>query len=274
MLSFHDLARHIGPDQPIYGLQARGLSGREAPHTHVEEMAAHYIAEMRRLQPAGPYFVGGQCFGGMVALEVAQQLQAAGETVGLLAMFDNYAPGYTKLLSRRANVRLGLRWLRQRAGHHLAGLREHDLRSAPGYLALRARTVALRTRNRVWQGAYQLYERVGRPLPERLQNVRQGCLLAQRAYVPRLYHGQPLLFVVSEREELIDPDPQFGWGDLATDGIAVYEVPGDHKSMWREPNVQTLAAMLNRCLAEARDHLAARPQTEATADEATLALLD
>jgi amino acid adenylation domain-containing protein len=274
VLSFHDLARHIGPDQPIYGLQARGLSGQESPHTHVEEMAAHYIAEMRRLQPAGPYYVGGQCFGGMVALEVAQQLQAAGETVGTLAMFDNYAPGYTKLLSRSANVRLGVRWLRQRANHHLDEVRQLGLRAVPGYLALRARTVALRTRNRVWQGAYQLYERVGRPLPERLRNVRQACELAQRAYVPRLYHGRPLLFVVREREALIDPDPQFGWGDLATDGVAVYEVPGDHKSMWREPNVQTLAATLNRCLAEARERLAARTQAEPVVAEVVLALHD
>ncbi|MFN8541740.1 MAG: amino acid adenylation domain-containing protein, partial [Thermomicrobiales bacterium] len=177
VLSFHDLAKHIGPDQPIYGLQARGLSGHEAPHTHVEEMAAHYIAEMRRLQPEGPYYVGGQCFGGMVALEVAQQLQAAGETVGLLAMFDNYAPGYTKLLSRSANVRLGLRWLRQRAGLHLDVMRQIGPREVPGYLARRARTVVLRARNRIWQGALQVYERFGRPLPERLQNVRQACML-------------------------------------------------------------------------------------------------
>jgi thioesterase domain-containing protein len=192
----------------------------------------------------------------------------------LLAMFDNYAPGYTKLLSRGANVRLGARWLRQRAGHHLAELRELDLRGAPGYLTLRARTVALRTRNRVWQAAVQVYERFGRPLPERLQNVRQACLLAQRAYVPHLYHGQPLLFVVSEREELIDPDPQFGWGELATDGVAVYEVPGDHKTMWREPNVQKLAATLNRCLAEARERLAAGPQADPVVAEAGLVAFD
>ena len=139
----------------------------------------------------------------MIALEVAQQLQAAGETVGLLAMFDNYAPGYTKLLSRGANVRLGARWL-QRAGHHLAELRELDLRGAPGYLTLRARTVALRTRNRVWQAAVQVYERFGRPLPERLQNVRHTCWRSA-LMCGILYHGQPLLFVVSEREELIPP---------------------------------------------------------------------
>ncbi len=212
----------------------------------------------------------------MIALEVAQQLQAQGETIGLLAMFDSYAPGYTKLLSRRANVRLGARWLRQRAEHHWSELRDQDLLAVPRYLAQRARTITLRARNRAWQGAYQLYERFGQPLPERLQNVRQGCLLAQRAYVPALYHGRPILFVVREREEVIDPDPQFGWGELATDGIAVYEIPGDHKTMWHDPNAQALATTLRRCLteAQARPGNPARSDAPASAVEATLAMLD
>ena len=276
LLSYRDLARHLGPDQPVYGLQARGLDGRSAPHTRVEAMAAHYLAEMRQLQPRGPYYVGGQCFGGMIALEVAQQLRAQGETVGLLAMFDSYAPGYTKLLSRRANVLLGGRWLRQRADHHWTELREQGLSAAPGYLRQRARTITLRARNRVWQGAYRLYERFGQPLPERLQNVRQGCLLAQRAYVPALYHGRPILFVVREREEVIDPDPQFGWGELATDGIAVYEIPGGHKTMWQDPNAQALAATLRRCLNEAQERITGPMSSAAptVAAEATFALLD
>ena len=146
----------------------------------------------------------------------------------------------------------------------------------PHYLRQRARTVALRARNRVWQGAYQLYERFGQPLPERLRNVRQGCLLAQRAYVPTLYHGRPTLFVVREREEVIDPDPQFGWGALATDGIAVYEVPGDHKSMWHDPSAQALADVLKRCLAEAQERYGGSVPTKApvVAAETTFAMLD
>ncbi|HEY8602499.1 MAG TPA: amino acid adenylation domain-containing protein, partial [Thermomicrobiales bacterium] len=105
VLKFRALAAHLGPDQPLYGLQARGLDGQEPPATHVEEMAANYLAEIRQVQPHGPYFLGGQCFGGMVALEMARQVQVAGERVALLAMFDDYAPGYTKLLSRPALVR-------------------------------------------------------------------------------------------------------------------------------------------------------------------------
>ena len=71
-LSYYELARHLGSDQPLYGLQALGLDGQTAPLTRFEDMAAHYLTEIRALQPEGPYFLGGACFGGILALEVAQ----------------------------------------------------------------------------------------------------------------------------------------------------------------------------------------------------------
>ena len=92
VLFWRDLARHLGADQPFYALQAQGLDGRRPPHDRIEEMAAHYIEEIRSLQPEGPYFIGGHCIGGLIAFEMAQQLHRKGERVGLLALFDSYAP--------------------------------------------------------------------------------------------------------------------------------------------------------------------------------------
>src|SRR5207253_947469 len=88
VLGFRDLARHLGPDQPVYGLQARGLDGKQPPLTRIEDMAACYLQEVRALQPAGPYSLGGVSFGGVVAYEMAQQLLAAGAEIGLLILFD------------------------------------------------------------------------------------------------------------------------------------------------------------------------------------------
>lgn len=68
-------------------------------------MAAHYIKEMRELQPNGPYFIGGRSLGGMVAFEMAQQLRERGEQVGLLALLDTYPSGYAKLLRDQTTVR-------------------------------------------------------------------------------------------------------------------------------------------------------------------------
>jgi len=88
VLMYRDLSRRLGDDQPFYGLQAQGLDGSSSPLTTVEEMAALYVTEIRRVQSHGPYFLGGYCLGGTVALEVAQRLRAEGETVALLALFD------------------------------------------------------------------------------------------------------------------------------------------------------------------------------------------
>jgi non-ribosomal peptide synthetase component F/thioesterase domain-containing protein len=88
VLIYRALSQHLGADQPFYGLESQGLDGRLPLLTKIEDMAELYVRELRRVQPHGPYFLGGYCMGGTVALEVAQQLTAAGEKVALLALFD------------------------------------------------------------------------------------------------------------------------------------------------------------------------------------------
>ncbi|OAD20369.1 thioesterase, partial [Candidatus Thiomargarita nelsonii] len=91
-LSFEKLARHLGTDQPVYGLQPLGFEEGQVPHNRVEDMAAYYLKEIRALQPEGPYYLGGMCFGAFVVFEMAQQLLAQGCTVALLALFDPGPP--------------------------------------------------------------------------------------------------------------------------------------------------------------------------------------
>ncbi len=98
VLTYRDLAIHLGPDQPVYALQARGLDGQQTPFTSVEEMAAYYVNAVRDVQPGGPYYLGGLSAGGDIAWEMALQLQAQGEEVALLVLFDTYGPGYPQLL--------------------------------------------------------------------------------------------------------------------------------------------------------------------------------
>ncbi|HYK42874.1 MAG TPA: amino acid adenylation domain-containing protein, partial [Thermoanaerobaculia bacterium] len=88
ILYYQELARLLGPDQPIYGLQAQGLYGDAPPHADIEEMAAHYAREIRTVQPEGPYHLAGFCFGGLLAFAVAQRLRMEGNEIGLLASFD------------------------------------------------------------------------------------------------------------------------------------------------------------------------------------------
>jgi thioesterase domain-containing protein len=82
------LPRYLGQEQPLYGIVHQGHDGRPAPYTTVEDMAAHYLEEIRRVQPEGPYYLGGYCFGGVVALEMAQRLKEKAQEVGLLVLLD------------------------------------------------------------------------------------------------------------------------------------------------------------------------------------------
>jgi thioesterase domain-containing protein/acyl carrier protein len=86
VLVFAQLAKLLGPNQPSYGLQARGLDGKEAPFTSVPEMASHYVAQIRRFRPNGPYAVLGSCTGGLIAYEMAQHLVGQGQAVTLVVM--------------------------------------------------------------------------------------------------------------------------------------------------------------------------------------------
>ena len=92
VLGYHDLSRLLGTEQPFYALQSRGLSGAEEPLRSIEGMATAYLAEIRAVQPEGPYHLLGVCMGGVVAYEMAQQLSAAGQRVGLLALLEPRPP--------------------------------------------------------------------------------------------------------------------------------------------------------------------------------------
>ncbi|HEU4322707.1 MAG TPA: alpha/beta fold hydrolase, partial [Roseiflexaceae bacterium] len=98
VLDYAALLPHLDDDQPVYGLQSRGLYGDESPHTTIEAMAADYLDEIRAVQPHGPYALGGYSMGGLIALEIANQLRAKGETVALLALLDTIPPAANRNL--------------------------------------------------------------------------------------------------------------------------------------------------------------------------------
>lgn len=101
LLVYAGLARHLDPRQPFYGLRARGVDDLVDPHESVEAMAAEHLGEIRRVQAAGPYYIGGSCMGGMVAFELARQLRAAGEGVALLVLLDSPFPSRLRLTANR-----------------------------------------------------------------------------------------------------------------------------------------------------------------------------
>ncbi len=145
VLIYRKLSQYLGSNQPFYGLQAQGLDGRSRLLTTIEEMAALYVTEIRRIQPHGPYFLGGYCMGGSIAYEAAQQFKDAGEDVALLALFDT---------ANWHEVRFGS-WNKisdiiQRLIFHAAALFEVDAKGKHNFLAEKVQE--LRNRIPVWRG--------------------------------------------------------------------------------------------------------------------------
>jgi amino acid adenylation domain-containing protein len=251
VLEYYDLSRHLGDDQPFYGLQSQGLDGKRQPHTRVEDMAAHYIKEMRELQPEGPYFIGGRSLGGMVAFEMAQQLKAQGQTIGLLALLDTYPSGYAKLFRNEKTLRAALRRGLKRTKAHLANLQTLSVSDGLSYLKRKALFAPRKMKSQIWRRVNQSYENLGRPLPRMLNDIKEINSLAVRNYVPQVYDGKVTLFWASE-DLRTSIDLVEGWRVLAGGGIEVHEIPGSHLDIVKEPHVQELAKKLHGCLMQAR----------------------
>jgi thioesterase domain-containing protein/acyl carrier protein len=251
VLEYYDLARHLGADQPFYGLQSRGLEGKQLPHSRIAEMAAHYIKEIREFQPTGPYFIGGRSLGGIIAFEMACQLRAQGQEVGLLALLDSYPVGYYKRSTDAAALRNKAARVRSRIKSHLMNVRSLPLREKLSYLAGKAQYAPIKFKSKVWQTIYRSYENLGRALPRVLRDVQEFNWLAARDYVPQMYDGKVTLFWAS-RDLRAKFDLIAGWRELAEGGMDVLEIPGTHLDIIKQPHVAELAKKLDESLAGAQ----------------------
>ncbi|MEO8429878.1 MAG: amino acid adenylation domain-containing protein [Acidobacteriota bacterium] len=246
ILGFYDLARQLGTDQPVYGLQAQGLDGQREPLTRIEDMAAHYISEVRAVLPKGPFLVGGASFGGSVAFEMARQLDIAGYPVALVALFDAFAPGTAVFSPRLAKMRR--KW--KRRGERFVVHAKHVIfdKDRAHYLRSKSRTLRRRIRSRIWQMIYKSYRERSKPLPRVFQDVREAGYLANREYVPGPYRGKVTLFRAGVRSAQDAPTSDMGWARLAQGGVEVCEVPGDHVNMLLRPQVGLLARQLREAI--------------------------
>lgn len=248
VLIYRDLARRLGPDQPFYGLQAPGLDGSCPPLTRVEDMAALYSKEIRRVQPHGPYFLGGYCMGGTVAFEIARQLRAEGESVALLALFDTI--DWSKIPPPKMWDRA--LYSAERLLFHVANF--FRLPSAGKTRFLKEKYQILRNRIPVWKGI--LLSRFGKSSDAQasesvvLARIWQANDRACWEYTPRPYPGSVTDFRPQKQYRLLDR-PDVKWDRLAQEGQKVVTLPTYPAGMLVEPFVEHLAAALGTCIEEA-----------------------
>jgi thioesterase domain-containing protein/NAD(P)-dependent dehydrogenase (short-subunit alcohol dehydrogenase family) len=240
VLCYRQLPPHLGAEQPVHTLEAPALRGRRTPHKDVMAMAAEYATAVRAAQPEGPYALAGWSSGGVVAFEMAQQLRAAGEEVALLAMFDSLAPSVSPAMDDAALVA----WF------------VCDLLG--GGIAVTAEELAGLGRGEHLPAALRRVRAAG-ALPAGIKDaevrrhfsVFRASFDAVRAYVPRPWPGEVLLFTATEVLFQSISDPLLGWGALAT--LERRSLPGNHYSLLTPPNVHEIARTLAARLGGRRD---------------------
>jgi aspartate racemase len=222
VLNFRELAKRMGPDHPFYGFQAQGLDGTRPCFTRIEEIAAHYIQQIKSVQPRGPYFIGGYSFGGTVAYEMAQQLRASGEQIGMLALLDTYA-GNLKSVSSTV-VRLLLHPSGKRLFRDLPEIAKEMVERRIKFLLMS-------------------------PI---LKNVLATNQAAADRYKLQPYGGRIHLFRASEASLRSPADLYAAWDELAADGVEVHEIIGNHGGILVRPQIDQLAEALKACIDRAR----------------------
>jgi thioesterase domain-containing protein/acyl carrier protein len=216
VMDFFQPVRHMQVDHAIYGLQTRGIDGVDKPLECIEDMAVFYLDAVRKVQAQGPYLLIGYSLGGLVVLEMAQHLAAAGEKIALLAIIDAYP-----YMSHLSLVQRTLLIARQAS----RGLRSlTDLKG---------------------EAPYQ--PPAGVLLTPAMQRVRDSAYLALTRYRPHFYPGK-IKFVRAEIPSGFPSNARAVWANLA-EKIEVETVPGDHLGMIAT-HYEKLAAVLSRYLAE------------------------
>ncbi len=257
------LSKYLGDDQPVYVIKSRGLDGQPEFET-IEGMAAQYVKDLKAFQPKGPYYLGGYCFGGVVAYEMSRQLVEAGEEVTMLALMNSNPPN-----SSYTRVKFGPLFV----GRFLVNI---------WYWGMNALQWTPEQQRGFIRWKLRLWSRMMRRLiaiegseagvedwvdvstySEDQRKLWETHIRALMNYHPKPYAGHVTLFRSRVHHAMSSYDPQYGWGDYARGGVTVKVMPAAHESIIDEPNVARLAAELREELTTASRGVAKESLTKA-----------
>ena len=237
VMDFYQVVKHIRSRRPIYGMQAKGIDGVDAPFESVEDMAQYFLDAVKQVQPHGPYLLIGYSLGGLVTLEMAQRLTDKGEKVAMLAMLESYP--HRNCLQYRQRLGLIVRLMR----HHAATLIRLSPREALSYILHPAERLVYISRD----GTENARNRppLGASYTAAIGRMRDSGYRALKNYRPRFYPGT-IKFVRAAISLRFPEDPIPIWGKLA-EKFDVETVPGDHTGIITH-HYETLSAVLSRLL--------------------------
>jgi thioesterase domain-containing protein/acyl carrier protein len=242
VLIFRDLGRRLPIDWPIYGLRARGLENGEAPVADIEEMARDYLAQIRTVQPQGPYFLGGFSLGGIIAHEMANILRDQGQRIGWLGMFDTMVLRHQlapidRLAHDYGRIARKLREL----GRLPRSERRTRLTRLFQRLVLRCpRDVSVYANLSAYAGNPAIVANMSR--------IHAAGMSAVSTFRPRHFPGEVSFFLAQVRDvsSAIDPTPY--WRRYAGT-LKIFTIPAGHVGILRPPAVELLAEQVRASLA-------------------------
>ncbi|HXU82645.1 MAG TPA: SDR family NAD(P)-dependent oxidoreductase, partial [Polyangia bacterium] len=248
------LALLVGDARPFYGLQPPGADDPTQRLWRVEDLAEYYIREVQKVQPHGPYLLGGYSGGGTVAFEMCRQLTQTGENIAFLGFIDSYSPD----LPRRSRA--------ERAQVHLRRAKMEG----PNYF-LRM------VKHRVIYERLVMQERVQKQLAKvfpdkyRYENLADAWKVAESSYHPEPWPGgRATLFRAREESAIglwtaVIVDELHGWGRYLPGGVELQVTPGNHSTMCEDPHVRALAGKMRDALDRASPPVAAGAALDSTA---------
>ncbi len=257
VLYFYHLARYLGNNQPLYGLQAQGLDGETEPYKSIEEIAQQNIKAIQTVQPTGPYFLTGHSFGSRVVFEMTIQLQRMGESVAYVGILDTPAPIKSGNDEDEFSNWDDAKWLCE-----LAKILEAIMGTN---LVLDYQTLVSLTPEQQFKHFKEHLEMIGFFPPQTDIKIARGLvqvhqIQCQIGYEPQNTFSAPItLFCAMEidleaqNSSTLYQEPTWGWNKFSNSEVEVHIVPGNHVSMMSEPHVKVLAEKLQQSLQKAQN---------------------
>ncbi|MTD20794.1 non-ribosomal peptide synthetase, partial [Pseudomonas sp. CCM 7891] len=233
-----DLAPSLDPQVPVYGLAASGLVNGESPLSDISAMSARYLTAIRQVQPKGPYRIAGWSAGGLIAYEMARQLQAGGEQVEFLGIIDASARPEPVAAESLSEGQFLMAWLPEQIDPQVLQ-----------QLTALAQDAAIETMLALCMTHRLLPEELPHDIDAGLLRSHLGVAYATRqaigAYVSPPISLKVSLFTASEQKR---SDPTLGWGALLKDQVSVKALPGTHNTLVKAPHVSALGEAISHAL--------------------------
>lgn len=242
--NFKNLAKYLDKEQPVYSLQPRGIDNKdEIKEQTIEEIAENYVNELIQHNTSGKFSISGHSFGGYVAIEMKNQLEKKGHTVSMLGIFDTDANNV--LYKKELKKKLGKKIIRQFPKYIfiIKSFYKH-----PKETLKYQKNLFIKGSKKTLTTLGVLNNTKNESLETIISGIGKNNEEALKKYQLTYFRGTLHLFKAIERLYFIDEPKYLGWSKLALDGVTVYDIPGDHKTIFHEPNVKILATTIQAIL--------------------------